>query len=67
MSYAAPDPRQARTAAQPSLDPIAAIGEAFDRMKALINFVLNMDAKAWRSVAVSFERTSGLSPLDARE
>jgi uncharacterized membrane protein YdjX (TVP38/TMEM64 family) len=37
-----------------ALDPIAAIGEAFARMKAFINFVLNMDAKAWRAVLVSF-------------
>lgn len=54
MSYAAPDRSRARAIQQPSLDPIAAIGEAFARMKAFIDFVLNMDAKAWRSVAVSF-------------
>jgi len=46
--------------AQPALDPIAAIGEAFDRMKAFLNFVLNMDAKAWRSVAVSFVLFGGV-------
>lgn len=37
-----------------SLDPLAAIGEAFDRMKRLIEFITNMDARAWRTVAVSF-------------
>jgi uncharacterized membrane protein YdjX (TVP38/TMEM64 family) len=55
MTYANPVPSSVRRAApSPTLDPLAAIGDAFARMKALINFVLNMDAKAWRAVAVSF-------------
>lgn len=44
----------------PALDPLAAIGEAFNRMKAFLNFVLNMDAKAWRAVAVSFVLFGGV-------
>jgi len=55
MTYANPIQSPARRAAPSAgLDPFAAIGEAFARMKAFINFVLNMDAKAWRAVAVSF-------------
>lgn len=61
MRYANPAPSPMRAAPpQPSLDPIAAIGEAFARMKAFINFVLNMDARAWRSVAVSFVLFGGV-------
>jgi uncharacterized membrane protein YdjX (TVP38/TMEM64 family) len=44
----------------PALDPFAAIGDAFERMKAFINFVLNMDARAWRTVAVSFVLFGGV-------
>jgi uncharacterized membrane protein YdjX (TVP38/TMEM64 family) len=36
------------------LDPWAAMREAFDRMRRFVNFVMNMDAKAWRAVGVSF-------------
>ena len=36
------------------LDPVAAIGEAFDCMRRFVDFVMNMDAKAWRAVGVSF-------------
>lgn len=55
MTYANPIQSPVRRAApSPGLDPLAAIGDAFARMKAFIDFVLNMDAKAWRAVAVSF-------------
>jgi uncharacterized membrane protein YdjX (TVP38/TMEM64 family) len=36
------------------LDPITAMGEAFARMKRIISFLTNMDAKAWRTIAISF-------------
>jgi uncharacterized membrane protein YdjX (TVP38/TMEM64 family) len=36
------------------LDPRAAMGEAFAHMRRFIEFVTNMDARAWRTVAVSF-------------
>jgi uncharacterized membrane protein YdjX (TVP38/TMEM64 family) len=43
-----------------SLDPLTAIGEAWARMKAFINFVMNMDARAWRTVGVSFVLFGGV-------
>lgn len=43
-----------------SLDPLTAIGEAWARMKAFINFVMNMDARAWRTVLVSFVLFGGV-------
>lgn len=43
-----------------SLDPVSAIGEAWARMKAIVNFVMNMDARAWRTVAVSFVLFGGV-------
>src|SRR6218665_3923348 len=61
MSYAHPERQPARSrSAVAGLDPLAAIGDAFDHMKAFINFVLNMDAKAWRTVAVSFVLFGGV-------
>ena len=36
------------------LDPWALIIDAFDRMRRFIDFVMNMDARAWRAVGVSF-------------
>lgn len=36
------------------LDPVALTVEAFERMRRFIDFVMNMDARAWRAVAVSF-------------
>jgi uncharacterized membrane protein YdjX (TVP38/TMEM64 family) len=61
MSYA-PTGRGAahHSAREAALDPFAAIGEAFARMKAFLNFVLNMDARAWRTVAVSFVLFGGV-------
>ncbi len=61
MSYA-PTGRGAahHRAREAALDPFAAIGEAFARMKAFLNFVLNMDARAWRTVAVSFVLFGGV-------
>src|SRR5262245_45643797 len=43
-----------------SLDPITAIGEAWARMKAIVNFIMNMDARAWRTVLVSFVLFGGV-------
>ncbi len=42
------------------LDPLSAIGEAWVRMKAFIQFVMNMDARAWRTVGVSFVLFGGV-------
>lgn len=37
-----------------ALDPLSAMREAMAAMRRFIDFVMNMDAKAWRAVAVSF-------------
>ncbi len=42
------------------LDPLAPMGEAGGVMRRLIEFVTNMDARAWRTVAVSFVLFGGV-------
>ena len=37
-----------------ALDPLDLIGEALGRMRRLLDFILNMDAREWRAVLVSF-------------
>ena len=37
-----------------ALDPLDLIGDAWGRMRRLLDFILNMDAREWRAVLVSF-------------
>ena len=60
MAHVFPTPARERLARLRQLDPWTAMGEAFDRMHRFVNFVMNMDAKAWRAVAVSFVLFGGV-------
>lgn len=42
------------------LDPLAAIRHGWAEMRRLIDFLLNMDARAWRGIAVSFVLFGGV-------